>query len=85
MDLALNNLQRLICHKTQTTNQTKRFFFFPFIGRFSFDRPMINSSLKAIYVVFRKDQKKRKSLRTKSIKNLSQQKERQYHFLFIKI
>ena len=21
MDLALNNLQRLICHKTQTTNQ----------------------------------------------------------------
>ena len=23
MDLALNNLQRLICHKTQTTNQNK--------------------------------------------------------------
>ena len=23
MDLALNNLQRLICHKTQQTNQTK--------------------------------------------------------------
>ena len=23
MDLALNNLQGLICHKTQTTNQTK--------------------------------------------------------------
>ena len=22
MDLALNNLQRLICHKTQQTNQT---------------------------------------------------------------
>ena len=22
MDLALNNLQRLICHKTQTTNQS---------------------------------------------------------------
>ena len=24
MDLALNNLQRLICHKTQTTNQLTR-------------------------------------------------------------
>ena len=24
MDLALNNLQRLICHKTQTTNQSRR-------------------------------------------------------------
>ena len=23
IDFALNNLQRLICHKTQTTNQTK--------------------------------------------------------------
>ena len=23
MDLVLNNLQRLICHKTQTTNQNK--------------------------------------------------------------
>ena len=23
MDLALNNLQRLFCHKTQQTNQTK--------------------------------------------------------------
>ena len=23
MDLALNNLQKLICHKTQTTNQQK--------------------------------------------------------------
>ena len=23
MDLALNNLQRLICHKTQTTNQPR--------------------------------------------------------------
>ena len=25
MDLALNNLQRLICHKTQPTKQTKVF------------------------------------------------------------
>ena len=25
MDLALNNLQRLICHKTQTTNQQQPF------------------------------------------------------------
>ena len=25
MDLALNNLQRLICHKTQTTNQLSNF------------------------------------------------------------
>ena len=25
MDLALNNLQRLICYKTQQTNQTKPF------------------------------------------------------------
>ena len=24
MDLALNNLQRLICHKTQPTQQTKK-------------------------------------------------------------
>ena len=24
MDLALNNLQRLICHKTQQTNQTMK-------------------------------------------------------------
>ena len=25
MDLALNNLQKLICHKTQTTNQLNHF------------------------------------------------------------
>ena len=24
MDLALNNLQKLICHKTQTTNQSTK-------------------------------------------------------------
>ena len=28
MDLALNNLQRLICHKTQTTNQPFNIFSF---------------------------------------------------------
>ena len=28
MDLALNNLQRLICHKTQPTNQIKIWFCF---------------------------------------------------------
>ena len=27
MDLALNNLQRLICHKTQQTNQLIEFFY----------------------------------------------------------
>ena len=26
MDLALNNLQRLICHKTQITNQQLRYY-----------------------------------------------------------
>ena len=26
MDLALNNLQKLICHKTQQTNQPTNFF-----------------------------------------------------------
>ena len=26
MDLALNNIQRLICHKTQPTNQPTHFF-----------------------------------------------------------
>ena len=31
MDLALNNLQRLICHKTQTTNQATFFSFFFFL------------------------------------------------------
>ena len=31
MDLALNNLQRLICHKTQQTKPSKLLFiFFPF-------------------------------------------------------
>ena len=30
MDLALNNLQKLICHKTQTTNQPTKFFCFIF-------------------------------------------------------
>ena len=33
MDLALNNLQRLICHKTQTTNQQTLFFFTPNIKK----------------------------------------------------
>ena len=28
MDLALNNIQRLICHKTQTTNLYYKSFFF---------------------------------------------------------
>ena len=40
MDLALNNLQRLICHKTQTTNQTTEqgTLFIPFksIGDYSY-------------------------------------------------
>ena len=27
MDLALNNLQRLICHKTQQTNQTNLYIY----------------------------------------------------------
>ena len=27
MDLALNNLQKLICHKTQTNKQTNLFFY----------------------------------------------------------
>ena len=35
MDLALNNLQRLICHKTQPTNQPPSLLFLPF---FSFSK-----------------------------------------------
>ena len=31
MDLALNNLQRLICYKTQTTNQPLEKFVKPFV------------------------------------------------------
>ena len=30
MDLALNNLQRLICHKTQTTNQPTKEYMIPY-------------------------------------------------------
>ena len=33
MDLALNNLQRLICHKTQTTNQPTIIYVDKFAGR----------------------------------------------------
>ena len=33
MDLALNNLQRLICHKTETSNQQIQFFNFLMVGK----------------------------------------------------
>ena len=39
MDLALNNLQRVICHKTQTNKQTKRKdlkFFKKLVGKIQF-------------------------------------------------
>ena len=36
MDLALNNLQRLICHKTQQTKPNQIFLFYLFNGISSF-------------------------------------------------
>ena len=35
MDLALNNLQGLICHKTQPTNQTEIFNHFLYLKPFN--------------------------------------------------
>ena len=47
MDLALNNLQRLIYHKTQTTNQPNIYFIF-----FFFLLPFISTTLS--FFLFKK-------------------------------
>ena len=57
MDLALNNLQRLICHKTQINNQLLRFEFeSKIIYRCSY---WINSIYEMIYLASEITQKKK--------------------------
>ena len=41
MDLALNNQQRLICHKTQATNQPDCWKGFPSLETTSIDKSML--------------------------------------------
>ena len=47
MDLVLNNLQRLICHKTQTTNQHKESIYSFIFLHFLFLKPL-NIRLKFV-------------------------------------